>query len=313
MRIGLVTPAERVGQMAHTEIIAQIVQAERDGFASYWLVQLPSAGNDVLTTIALAGQRTSRIELGTSVIPVYTRHPVMLAQQAATTQTMIGGRLTLGIGLSHRPVVEQMLGLSYAQPARYMREYLAVLQPLLQTGKAAFHGEVFNVEAGLRVAGATPCPILLAALAPRMLELAGAHTAGTITWMAGRKTLAEHITPRITAAAAHAGRPAPRIVAALPVAVTDDKAEARAAIATGWRRYGELENYRRLLDMEDAAGAAGPADVAVIGTEAEVAEQLQALAAAGVTDFVASIAPVGPDPAASAARTWACLKHLTAG
>lgn len=307
MRIGLVTPADIVGQMPHAEIVRQIVQAERDGFASYWLVQLPSAGNDVLTTIALAGQQTRRIELGTSVIPVYTRHPLMLAQQAATAQAMAGGRLTLGIGLSHRPVVEQMLGLSYDRPAAYMREYLAVLRALVETGRADFQGEFLRVACGLSVPGAEPFPILLAALAPRMLALAGEQAAGTITWMAGRRTVAGHITPRIRAAAERAGRPAPRIVVALPVAVTDDRPGAMAAIGSAWRRYGELENYRRLLDLE---GAAGPADVAVIGSEAEVAEQILALGAAGATDFVASIAPVGPDPAGSVARTWGCLQRL---
>jgi F420-dependent oxidoreductase-like protein len=283
------------------------MKAEKDGFASFWLVQLASAGNDTLTTISLAGQQTRRIELGTGVIPVYARHPLALAQQAATTQVAAGGRLTLGLGLSHRPVVEDVMGLSYGKPARYMREYLSVLRPLINQEPVDFSGQVFSVKAGLEVTGSSPCPVLIAALAPLMLRLAGELADGTITWMAGRKTIETHIAPRISAAAESAGRPPPRVCVGLPIAVTDDRAGARQRADSTLQRYGQLANYRRVLDIE---GAEGPADVAVIGNEVEVEEQLQAFADAGATDFLASIFPVGEDAPESEARTWEFLKSL---
>ncbi len=306
MRIGIVTPPNTVGLAALDTLVQEVVTAEQDGFSSYWFVQLSSAGNDILTSIAIAGQRSSQIELGTAVVPVYGRHPVALAQQATTVQIASGGRLTLGLGLSHRPVVENILGLSYDQPARYMREYLAVLRPLIEQQDVEFAGQFFNCQAGLQVEGASPFPVLIAALAPLMLRLAGEMADGTVTWMAGRRTLKTHIVPRINEAAESAGRPKPRICAALPIVVTDDPNSAGEYLNVALKRYGQLPNYRRLLDIE---GAEGPADVSVLGDEAKVDEQLQALSAAGVTDFLASITPVGEDARASEARTRDFLKN----
>ena len=165
MRIGIFTPPDTIGQTSLERLEQQVVQSEADGFASFWLVQLPHAGNDVLTTIAVAGRQTHRIELGTAVIPVYARHPLALAQQAATVQVAAGGRLALGLGLSHKPVVESMMGLSYDRPASYMREYLSVLRPLIEPGEVAFAGHSFKVTATLHTPGSTPFPVLIAALA----------------------------------------------------------------------------------------------------------------------------------------------------
>jgi F420-dependent oxidoreductase-like protein len=309
MRIGIFTPPDTVGLASLEALVQQVVKAEKDGFASFWFVQLPHAGNCTLTTISVAGRQTSRIELGTAVIPVYTHHPLALAQQASTAQVATGGRLTLGIGLSHKPVVENIMGLSYDRPARHMREYLSVLRPLINQESVDFAGQSFNVKAGLQVKGASPCPILIAALAPLMLRIAGELADGTVTWMAGRKTIATHIVPRIKDAAESSGRPSPRVCVALPIAVTDDPAGAREYAAIALQRYGELVNYRRLVDIE---GAKGPADVAVIGNESEVEQQLQALADAGPTAFLASILPVGEDAKASEARTWTFLSTLNA-
>src|SRR5262249_41791567 len=150
----------------------------------------------------------------------YPRHPVALAQAALSAQAAARGRFTLGVGLSHQVVIESMLGLSFAKPYSHMREYLAVLCPLIRTGSVQFAGGEFRVGANGAVPGATPCPILVAALAPRMLALAGREADGTITWMTGPRTVREHTVPRICEAAARAGRPAPRVVVGLPVAVT---------------------------------------------------------------------------------------------
>ena len=280
-------------------------EAEEDGMDGIWYGQV--FGPDAVMVAALAGQSTSRIEIGTSVVPTYPRHPVIMAQQALTAQAATGGRFTLGIGLSHRPVVEGMLGLSYERPAVHMREYLSVLQPLLKEGRTSFEGEFFRVRASAQVPGTQPPPVLIAALAPVMLKLAGGLADGTVTWMAGPKTLEKHIVPRISAAAQAAGRPRPRVVAGLPIAVTDDVAGAREKAARSFQIYGALPNYQRVLNIE---GVSGPADVAIVGNEAAVEKQLRDIASAGATDFLAGAFPVGDDAPASLARTRALLKSL---
>ena len=285
--------------------VQRVVDAEQDGFDSIWIAWI--FGADALTIIALAGAKTKRIEMGTSVVPINTRHPFVLAQQALTVQAATGGRLTLGIGLSHQPVVEGMWGLSYERPARHMREYLSVLRPLVNEDHVAFSGDVFRVTASLQVPGASPVPIAIAALAPMMLRVAGELADGTVTWMAGPKTIESHVVPRINAAAEAAGRPSPRVSVSLPVAVTDDPAGARQRAAQEFQSHGLLANYRRMLDVE---GAKAPEDVALIGNEAEVERQIRTLADAGATDLVAAIFSGDADEEASLARTRALLKTL---
>jgi len=285
--------------------VQSVVKAEEDGFHGIWFGQI--FGPEVLTVLALAGQRTSRIELGTSVVPTYPRHPHMLAQQALTVQAATNGRFNLGIGLSHAPVVEGMWGLKYDRPAVHMREYLSVLLPLLQEGRASFNGEFFRVNATVQVPVPKPPPVLIAALAPVMLRMAGEMTDGTITWMTGPKTLETHIVPRISKAAKDAGRPAPRVVAGLPIAVTDDASAARERAARSFQVYGTLPNYQRMLNIE---GVGGPADVAIVGNEREVEQQLRDIASAGATDFLAGMFPIGDDIKTSLGRTRALLKAL---
>ncbi len=285
--------------------VEAVVEAEQDGFDGIWFGQI--FGPDVLTVIAMAGQKTSRIELGTSVVPTYPRHPVVMAQQALTAQAATGGRFHLGIGLSHKPVIEAMWGMSYERPAVHMREYLSVLRPLLKEGRVSFNGEFFRVSATVQVVAPEPPPVLIAALAPVMLRLAGEVADGTVTWMVGRKTLETHIVPRINSAAEAAGRAVPRVVVALPIAVTDDVGEARERAARSFQIYGTLPNYQRMLNIE---GAAGPAEVAIVGDEKEVEGQLRGVAAAGATDFLAGMFPVGDDASGSFDRTRALLKTL---
>jgi F420-dependent oxidoreductase-like protein len=281
--------------------IRNAVQAEADGFESAWYAQI--FRGDALTGIAFAGRETSRIELGTSVLPTYPRHPYVMAQQAKTVQAATGGRLTLGIGLSHHPVVEGMWGMSYDRPALHMQEYLTVLRALLDDGRASFQGEVFQVNASLQF-DAPRVPLLIAALAPVMLRIAGELAGGTVTWMTGVKAIREHISPRIRKAATGAGRPEPRIVACLPVAVTDDAAAARAKAAQIFQMYGQLPNYRRVLDR---GGAAGPGDVVLVGNEADVERQVRDLASAGATDLGAIAFPADDT---SMPRTRELLKGL---
>jgi 5,10-methylenetetrahydromethanopterin reductase len=292
MKIGLMVPLP--GELpAPGAVVEQIVRAEGMGFHAAWTPNI--RGNDALTVLAAAGARTSRIELGTFVVPTYPRHPTALAQQALTTAALTGNRLTLGIGLSHRITMEGQLGFDWSHPIRHMREYLACLLPLLRGETVEFQGEEYQVNGySLVVPGADAPPVLIAALGPQMLRLTGRHTDGTAIWMGGPHYLAEHAVPILTAAASEAGRPAPRILAGLPVCVTDRPDEARQFAASAFERYGQLPSYRAILDKE---GAAGPADVALIGSAEEVSAGIRALASAGATDLAASVfALPGDDP-----------------
>jgi F420-dependent oxidoreductase-like protein len=305
MRIGIGIGDISGAPVGVESLIAQAQRAERDGFASAWFANI--FGFDAIMAAAVCGRATSRIELGTAVVPTFPRHPTAMAQQALSAQAACGGRFALGIGLSHQIVIETMLGLSFAKPFSHMREYLAVLGPLIRTGSVSYQGEEFRVNGNLAVPGAEPCPILIAALAPRMLALAGREADGTITWMTGPKTLREHTIPRLSAAAAKAGRPKPRIVVGLPVAVTDDAAAAREAAARIFQIYGGLPSYRAMLDRE---GAEGPADVAVVGDAASVGEQIERLRDIGVTDYLATPYPHGKDGPASVERTREVIVKL---
>lgn len=302
MRIGLMLGDNTAPGDGFETHVARVQQAEWDGFSTAWFPQ--TFGLDAIIFAALVGRVTTRIELGTAVVPTYPRHPVTMAQQALTAQVASGGRFALGIGLSHQVVIETMYGLSFAKPYSHMKEYLAVLAPLIRSGSVSFAGGQYRVNAPMTVVGATPCPILLAALAPKMLGLAGAIGDGTITWMTGPKTLREHTIPRLKAAAAEAGRPAPRVVAGFPVAVTADAQQAREAAGYIFQTYGVLPSYRAMLDRE---GVEGPADIAVVGDEAAVGARLDELAALGVTDFLGALFPAGADARATVERGWAFL------
>jgi F420-dependent oxidoreductase-like protein len=281
MRIGLgVTSGSSVACA-----VESVRQAEADGFSSVWFSNI--FGLDAMTVCAVAGAATSSIELGTFVVPTFPRHPHAMAQQAASTNDAAGGRFCLGIGLSHQVVIEMMFGLSFATPAKHMEEYLAVLLPLLREGRVSFAGDVYKVNANLEPNGApNPPQVVVAALGPKMLQLTGASADGTATWTTGVKTLGDHIVPTITKAASDAGRPAPRIIAGLPVCVTEDADAARETAAKVFAVYGTLPSYRAMLDRE---GAETPGDIALVGDEDAVAAQVAALADAGVTDFGASL------------------------
>ncbi len=269
--------------------VGQAREAAEQGFSGYWLSQI--FGFDALSVLAVVGREAPGIDLGTGVVPTYPRHPMMLAQQALTVNAASGGRLVLGIGLSHQIVIESIFGLSFEKPVRHMREYLSILVPLIRTGSVSFTGETLSANATIDVPGSSPCPVLVAALGPKMLELAGMLADGTMTWMTGPDTLGTLTVPTITTAASAAGRPAPRIGAGMPVCVTDDAAAAREHAAAVFQVYGVLPSYRAMLDRE---GAAGPADVAIVGREQEVAAGIARLADAGVTDFAA--VEFGGDP-----------------
>jgi F420-dependent oxidoreductase-like protein len=301
MRIGLTVPTPGENPDLAT-LLAAMERADALGLHGVWMPNVSSRGCDAATTLALAGARTRRAELGTFVVPTFTRHPVVMAQQALTAQAATGGRFVLGIGLSHRVSMEGQLGFDFSRPVRHMREYLTCLTALLAGQTVDFAGEEFRIRnfALTPPPGITPPPILVAALGPQMLRLAGRLSAGTAIWVGGPRYVAE-AAKVITAAAHEAGRPAPRVLASVPVCVTDRARAVHEAAAQFFARYGQLPSYRAILDKE---GAAGAEDVALIGDEATVGAGIAAFAAAGATDFAAALfTPPGED----AGRTLALL------
>ena len=300
MRIGLMSATVGSPTATLDDIVAEAKAAESDGFSLFIVANI--FGHDAIGALTVVGRETERIELMTGVVPMHPRHPIAIAQQALTASAASGGRFRLGIGLSHQIVIENMLGLSYTKHAAYTREYLEVLKPLLTGQQCSFKGDFFNVQAQLAAGGASDVDVLVAALGPRMLKVTGELAAGTITWMTGVKTLDGFTVPTLRAAAADAGRPEPRIVAGLPVALTSNPDKAREVAGQAFQMYGSLPSYRAMLDRE---GAAGPADVAVVGDESALRGAIAQLRDAGVTDFLAA-----PFPAeeGSIARTNEFLK-----
>ncbi len=285
MRIGIMAGATG-GPSGIDALVARAKDLEARGFDTMWMPNI--FGLDAIGTAAVIGRETERIELGTAVVPTYPRHPAALAQQALTTQAACSGRFALGIGLSHQMVIEGMYGLSYARRAKHMREYLAVLGPLLCGAKAEFEGEEYRVNLALDVPGASSTPVLIAALGDHMLRIAGESSAGTILWMTGPDTIESHVVPKLREAAEAAGNPSARVVAGLPIVLTHDAEAVREKIAQQLVIYGQLPSYRAMLDKE---GAAGPGDIALVGDEKTLDGALDRLRDIGVTDFDAAIVP----------------------
>jgi 5,10-methylenetetrahydromethanopterin reductase len=298
----------RIGSMIETDrpladVVAVLERYREAGLDHAFASQI--FGPDALTLLAAAGSRVPDIGLGTGVVPVYPRHPMMLAQQALTVQMATDNRLLLGIGLSHQVVVENMWGMSFERPAAYMREYLTALMPLLHGEAVHSEGERVTTHAftPLDIADVEAPPVLVAALADTMLKLAGRVADGTVTWMTGTATIGAHIVPTITAAAEAAGRPAPRVVVSLPIAVTNDHDGAKERINQVFSIYPNLPSYKAMLDKE---GAEAAADIGFVGDEEAVAGSIAKLADLGATDFVAAI--VGD--AEERARGLALLSEL---
>jgi F420-dependent oxidoreductase-like protein len=264
--------------------VAGVKKAAAEGFATVWSPQI--FGLDALIAISVAGREVPGIEFGTAVIPTYPRHPAVMAQMALTCQQATGGRLTLGMGLSHQVVIEGMYGMSFDRPAIHMREYLSILGPLLAGESVSVAGEGLTYRGNVQIPN-TPAPkLMIAALAPAMLKLAGTHTDGTILWMTGPSTIGDHIIPTMHAAATAANRATPATVVGLPVCLTTDVEAARTRASKEFAIYGQLPSYRAVLDRE---GAAGPADIALIGDEKTIAAGVKRVADAGATELCANI------------------------
>ena len=265
----------------------QVQEANNLGYTTFWTPQIFNL--DALTALAVIAESVEDIRLGTSVIPTYPRHPMMLAQQALTVNQVSNGRLDLGIGLSHKPVVEGMWGISFDAPVGHMSDYLQILMALLHDGTISYGGKHLTSRGGIDVPADAP-PVLVAALGPQMLKLVGRVADGTVTWMTGPETIRNHISPVINAAAEDAGRPVPQVIAAVPVCITSDSDMAEEYAKRDFGFYGDLPSYRAMLERE---GLANSWDIALSGSFEEVADGLQKYAESGGTQVVAAV--YGPD------------------
>ncbi len=313
MRIGVMLGPERGRYGTKVERLrADARWAEDAGMSSVWIPQIPD-DFDALTAATLVGMDTERIEIGTAVVPVQPRHPIALAQQALSVQAVCQGRLALGLGVSHHWIIDEMLGLPYERPAATLRAYLDVLdRALAGPGTVDVENDLFRVHNPLDITDVTPTPVLVAALGPLMLKLAGERTDGTVLWMADERAIGEHIAPVITDAASSAGRKPPRIVAGIPICLCRDD-EIDVAVARANRILSEAEispNYKRLLEHGDAREVG---DILAAGSESTIEKRLRAFADAGATDVSIRVVPVGEgrdELVASSQRTREYLASL---
>lgn len=286
MQVSLVGTVGDGGRRSPIDAFVETLAGIRDeGFRRIWMTQLPW-DTDLLTVLAVAFREVDGIGIGTGVLPIQVQHPMLLAQRALTLNLIADGRFTLGLGMTHRVVTEGMWGIPWDKPVRRLNEYLDGLLPLLAGEKADAEGQTVTTRGELRIPGAPAPDVYIAALGPQLLKIAGRRSAGTVTWMTGPKTLAEHVGPALRAAAAEAGRPegSVRVVAALPVSVTDDVDGARRQAAEQFAMYGYMPSYRAMLDRE---GHANPEDAALIGDEETVSARIDVLRRAGVDEFAA--------------------------
>lgn len=268
--------------------IEAVKQLEADGFAGAFL---PSMAHDAMTVLALAAGETSEIELGTYVIPTYTRHPVAMAQQALAVNAAADGRFTLGLGLSHEVVIKDSWGLDFTRVVRHMREYLEILVPLMRGEVVHYDGELFQVHAQLELPDCDAPSVIVAALGPQMLRVTGQLADGTALWLAGPEWIEQVVMPEMGGAARAAGKPDPRVIAGVPISVSADPAATYERISNAYAMYNTLPSYQRVIQ---GSGANDPAGVSIVGSEEEVERELLRWRDVGVTDFYAAVEGANP-------------------
>lgn len=298
MTVGVtVNPA--TGTNAIDEAIDRARDAERAGLTSVWSGQLFSY--DAVSVAGLIGRAVPGLNVGTSAVPIFGRHPILLAAQAQTTQAATGGRYTLGIALGAKDFIEPVLGVSYERPIRRLREFLTALRAVFEDGGVNLRGETLTAVSPLstRLAGATPPPLLVAAMGPQALRATGELADGTLPFLAGPRALGEHIVPAISAAAEAAGRPRPRVVALVPAVVTADVDATRERAVAELAFYDGIPSYQRVVGL---SGVSRAAELATIGDEETVAATVRRYFDAGATEVVLSQTDLGG--AADQDRTW---------
>ncbi|MGW4049771.1 LLM class F420-dependent oxidoreductase [Streptomyces sp. NPDC004779] len=284
-------------------------EARDAGLHSAWFGQ--SFAYDSPTLAAIVGREVPGLHVGTAALPVFGRHPLLVSGQAQTAQAATGGRYHLGLALGTRHLTETAFGLPYQRPIGLLREFLTALRPLLHTGEADFHGELLTATTpySAAVPGAQPpVPVLVAAMGPQALRVSGELADGILPFLAGPRALAEHIVPAVTAAARKAGRPAPRIVALVPGAVTDEPDGLRRRAAEALALYERIPSYQRVIEL---SGADRAADLAVLGDEETLAAEIRRYRDAGATELVFTATDLGGEEARR--RTWKLLGELSGG
>ena len=286
-------------------LVDAAITAEQLGFDGIWYPQMNNV--DVLTVIGLASNNTSKIQMGTAVIPIFTRHPLVMAQQAMTVQLAANGRLALGLGLSHKKTMQDSFGLKYENLAQHAMEYLSIINQLNESSSVDFTGQFYRAEWTIDLPAFSKFPVLFAALGPRMLDAAGKYADGTITWMAGPKVLERDIVPKIQHSTQISERPSPKILTGIPIAITNDIERAKEAANKQFSLYKRLPSYKRLLDLENASCIS---DIAIIGNKTEVKKKLEQYQIAGATEILAMAFPVGTDHNQEISETWNILSEI---
>ncbi|MEU9020140.1 TIGR03564 family F420-dependent LLM class oxidoreductase [Actinomadura sp. NPDC048394] len=305
MSIGVALHPGQTGN-AVDDVVAEAKRAEAAGLDSVWLGQ--RFDYDAIGLAGLVGREAPGLTVGTSAVPIFGRHPILVASQAQTAQAATHGRFELGLALGAKSFVEPVFGVPYDRPVTRLAEFLTVLRSLTETGTADFHGETLTAAPPMPAAvpGAEPAvPLLVAAMGPRALRVTGELGDGTLPFLAGPRALGEHIVPAITAAAASAGRPAPRVIALLPGVVTGDVEAAREAAAQQFAFYDRIPSYQRVVALE---GASKAAELLVAGDEETVAAGVRRYFDAGATDVV--LTQTGLTGPADQATTWRVLGDL---
>ncbi|MCC3772677.1 TIGR03564 family F420-dependent LLM class oxidoreductase [Streptomyces sp. UNOC14_S4] len=281
-------------------------EAAAAGLRSAWFGQ--TFGADSPQLAAIVGREVPELQVGTSAIPVFGRHPLIVSSQAQTAQAATHGRYHLGLALGTKLLTESGFGIPFERPIARLREFLIALRQLTETGAADFHGELLTATTPIpaRVPGAEGgVPLLVAAMGPQALRASGELADGILPFLAGPRALAEHIVPAVTAAAAAAGRPAPRVVAIVPGVVTDDAESTREKFTEQLAFYEQFPSYARVIEL---SGAKRAGDVAVIGDEEAVAAEVRRLRDAGATEVV--FAETGIAGETDRRRTWTLLGEL---
>ncbi|NLU68826.1 TIGR03564 family F420-dependent LLM class oxidoreductase [Streptomyces sp. HNM0574] len=281
-------------------------EAAAAGLRSAWFGQ--TFGADSPQLAAIVGREVPELQVGTSAIPVFGRHPLTVSAQAQTAQAATHGRYHLGLALGTRLLTEGGFGIPFERPVARLREFLTALRQLTEHGASGFEGELITSRTPIpaRVPGAgAGVPLLVAAMGPQALRASGELADGILPYLAGPRALAEHIVPAVTAAAESAGRPAPRIVALVHGVVTDDVDGVREKVTEQLSFYERIPSYARAVEL---SGGRRAADVAVIGDERTVAEEVRRYRDAGATEVVFA----GTDIAGAAGRrrTWTLLGEL---
>ncbi|HEY9265278.1 MAG TPA: LLM class F420-dependent oxidoreductase [Mycobacterium sp.] len=281
------------------DIIAQAKMAHGRGVRQVWLAQ--QLDYDAITLAALIGAAVPGLGVGTSVVPINPRHPLVVASLAQTAQAASHGAFSLGLGLGAHSIEQDTFGISPANTIRRLREHLTVLRSVLIDGSVDFRGQEITASPGwpVRVAGGVPISIYVAAMGPKALQVSGELADGTMPYLAGPRTLEDFIVPTITRAAADVGRPRPRILAAVPVLVTGDAAAGQAEAASQLAFYDRIPSYQKVIARE---GVSGAADLALVGTHDAVIHQLGMYRDAGATDLILS--PLRRNDEAALQAVW---------